>query len=68
MSLQIHHVLNRVVPDMARGFVIQTNYGELTVEPGQLAERIREMVENHAALELARLDAEAAEAAEVAHG
>jgi hypothetical protein len=24
MSLQIHHVLNRVVPDMARGFTIAT--------------------------------------------
>jgi hypothetical protein len=64
MSLQIHHVLNRVVPDMARGFVIQTNYGELTVEPGELAERIREMVEHHTQLELARQQQQQ----EVAHG
>lgn len=56
MSLQIHHVLNRVVPEMARGFVIQTAYGDLTVEPGPLADRIREMVEHHAALELARIE------------
>ena len=64
MSLQIHHVLNRMVPDMARGFVIQTNYGELTVEPGELAERIREMVEHHTQLELARQQQQQ----EVAHG
>jgi hypothetical protein len=59
MSLQIHHVINRMVPDMARGFVIQTCYGDLTVEPGELAERIREMVEHHAQLELARVTAAA---------
>jgi len=64
MSLQIHHVLNRMVPEMARGFVILTAYGELTVEPGELAERIREMVEHHTALELARLQQQQ----EVAHG
>jgi hypothetical protein len=53
-----------MVPDMARGFVIQTNYGELTVEPGELAERIREMVEHHTQLELARQQQQQ----EVAHG
>ena len=62
MSLQIHHVLNRVVPAMASGFVIQTTYGELTVEPGELAEALREMVATHAKLELARLEQPTADA------
>lgn len=55
MSLQIHHVLNRVVPAMATGFVIQTAYGELSVEPGELAEAMREMVRQHADRELTRV-------------
>lgn len=55
MTLQIHHVLNRVVPAMASGFVIQTTYGDLTVEPGPLAEALREMVRQHADRELTRV-------------
>lgn len=54
MTLQIHHVLNRVVPAMASGFVIQTTYGDLTIEPGPLANRIRNVVALHAQMELDR--------------
>jgi hypothetical protein len=54
MSLQIHHILNRVVPDMERGFTIATSYGDLAIAPGPLAEHIRDLVAQHAQRELAR--------------
>lgn len=37
---EISYALAKQVPDMARGFTIQTSYGELVIEPGQMAERI----------------------------
>jgi hypothetical protein len=46
--------LSKQVPDMARGFTIATNYGDITVEPGQAAERIRKVVESVLMRELAK--------------
>lgn len=36
----ISYALAKQVPDMARGFTIQTSYGDLVIEPGLMAERI----------------------------
>jgi hypothetical protein len=60
-ALALRHTLNRHVPDMERGFVIQTNYGELRIEPGRLAERITDLLAQHTRLELMRMDAPADE-------
>lgn len=54
-AFALAHTLNRHVPDMARGFSISTNYGELHIEPGRLADRIADLVSQHARLELMRL-------------
>jgi len=37
----IGYALNRSVPDMVRGFTIQTNYPDLRIPQGELAERIQ---------------------------
>lgn len=55
--LGLVQILNRHVPDMDRGFCIATTYGDLRVDPGQLADRIRDLLSQHARLELMRLDA-----------
>lgn len=57
----LRHTLNRHVPDMARGFAIHTNYGELRIEPGRLADRITDLLAQHTRLELMRLQAAADE-------
>ena len=45
MSAQdISYALAKQVPDMARGFAIHTNYGDITIEPGWMAERIAQHV------------------------
>jgi len=53
-ALHHEHTLNRIVPAMEGGFVIQTTYGDLTIEPGPLANRIRNVVALHAQMELDR--------------
>jgi hypothetical protein len=58
-ALHHEHTLNRVVPAMASGFTVQTSYGELAIVPGPLAEAIRDLVAQHATLELARLEQQA---------
>lgn len=35
------YALSKQVPDMARGFTIATNYGDITVPPGWMADRIQ---------------------------
>lgn len=40
----ISYALSRHIPDMARGFTIATNYGELDVPCGPVAERITALV------------------------
>lgn len=52
----LRHTLNRHVPDMARGFSIHTNSGELRIEPGRLADRISDLLAQHTRLELMRMD------------
>lgn len=54
-ALGLRAALNRHAPDMARGFTINTNYGELQIEPGRLADRIADLVSQHARLELMRM-------------
>lgn len=54
--MALRHTLNRHVPDMARGFTIQTSYGELRIESGRLAERISDLVTVHTLLEIERLE------------
>lgn len=61
-AFDLRHTLNRHAPDMARGFTIHTNYGELRIEPGRLAERITDLVTVHTLLELKRLETPAQEA------
>ena len=40
----IHYALAKQVPDMARGFTIQTNYGDIVFAPGFAAERVQRQV------------------------
>ncbi len=50
------YALSKQVPDMrSRGFIIGTTYGEITVPPGLVAERLADQVRLVLALELARL-------------
>lgn len=62
-EMAMSQILNRHAPDMERGFTIQTNYGDLPVGPGRLADRIRDLVEQHARLELMRLEVRQGEGA-----
>lgn len=55
--LGLAQILNRHVPNMDRGFYITTSYGDLRVDAGQLADRMRDLLAQHARLELMRLDA-----------
>lgn len=41
----IAYALAKQVPDMSRGFTIATSYGDITIPPGWMADRIRESVE-----------------------
>lgn len=43
-ELDISYALAKKVPDMARGFRIETRYGELEIEAGALADRIAKLV------------------------
>jgi hypothetical protein len=43
---QLSYALAKQVPDMARGFTIHTNYGDLTIPPGWMAERIQSHAEH----------------------
>lgn len=49
---QLSYALAKQVPDMARGFTIATNYGDITIPPGWMAERIRSHVEHVLQVEL----------------
>lgn len=41
---QLGYALAKQVPDMSRGFTIQTSYGDITVPPGWMADQIQERV------------------------
>ena len=51
----LSYALAKQVPDMARGFLIGTAYGEINVPPGPLADRLADQVRLTLALELARV-------------
>ena len=40
----LSYAIAKQVPDMSRGFTIQTNYGDITVPSGWMADRIQERV------------------------
>lgn len=63
MSLDISYLLAKKVPDLARGFRIETHYGEIDVPPGNLAERIKDLVAQHYTLEQMRAEEIARQAA-----
>ena len=48
----LQYALAKQVPDMARGFTIATNYGDITIPPGWMADRIRNHVERVLQVEL----------------
>ena len=52
----IRHALSRHIPDMERGFSIVTNYGEVTIPGGPVAERITRLVADLLAKELLDLE------------
>ena len=55
-ELDISYALAKKVPDMQqRGFRIETAYGEIEVEPGELADRIVLLVHLILSLKLAEL-------------
>lgn len=62
----LSQILDHHIPDMANGFNILTSYGDLRIEPGRLADNIRDLLAQHARLALMRLEvpAEAASAGE----
>ena len=58
-ELQLSYVLAKQEPDMARGFSIHTNYGEIAVVPGPLADQIQALVRQATERELAACGAQA---------
>lgn len=48
----LQYALAKQVPDMARGFTIATAYGDITIPPGWMAERIQCHVERVLQVEL----------------
>lgn len=54
-ELNVSYKLARHVPDMARGFTIHTNFGELPITNPRLAQRIQALVRNALVTELAIL-------------
>lgn len=52
---KIEYALAKQVPDMARGFVVHTNYGDITIPPGRMADRIKAQLECALQRELANI-------------
>ena len=57
---QLSYALAKQVPDMERGFTIATSYGDITIPPGWMAERIQRHVEHVLRAELKDLQGGAA--------
>jgi len=57
---QLSYALAKQVPDMARGFSIHTSYGDITIPPGWMAERIQQHVQRVLQVELMATPAEGA--------
>jgi hypothetical protein len=49
---QLSYSLAKQVPDMSRGFTIQTSYGDIVIPPGKTATRIQETVRSALEVEL----------------
>ena len=43
---KLEYSLAKQVPDLSRGFTINTTYGDITVEPGAWADCLRVLVED----------------------
>ena len=56
----LSYALAKQVPDMERGFTIATSYGDITIPPGWMAERIQRHVEHVLRAELKDLQGGAA--------
>ena len=52
----ISYALAKQVPDMKRGFAISTNYGDIVIEAGWMADQIAKQVEIALSCELLALD------------
>ena len=52
---EISYALSKQVPDMQRGFTIQTAYGDLVIPAGRMAERLAERVRSALETELLAL-------------
>lgn len=53
--LKLQYALAKQVPDMARGFTIETNYGSITIEPEQarsIMDTVDEVLSAQLAIEL----------------
>lgn len=55
-ELRLSYALSRQVPDMDRGFTVVTNYGEIEVVAGPVAERIQAAIREAIQKELAALE------------
>lgn len=63
-TAQLRHLLDRKVPDISQsGLRIETRHGEIDIPPGQLAERIKDLIAQHYTLELMRAEEAARQAA-----
>lgn len=49
---EIEYALVRQVPEMGRGFTVGTTYGDITIPPGWMADRIQEHLERALRCEL----------------
>lgn len=52
----IEYALTRQVPEMPRGFTVTTNYGDIVIEPGWMADRMTEAMQRALQCELMELD------------
>lgn len=55
-ALQLGYALAKQIPDMQRGFVIATSYGDIHVPAGRLAGRLQAVLHTAMCKELARLE------------
>ena len=52
----IEYALARQVPEMHRGFTVATNYGDIVIERGWMADRMTEAMQRSLQSELMELD------------
>lgn len=54
-EIHLAYAIAKKVPDMARGFTVHTNYGDIAIA-GQLAKRVQALVRNALLKDLSRLE------------